>query len=324
MDIGSVNYYEILGILPQATKPEIKTAYYKISKELHPDKLPLDTPELARSILSEKYKKITEAYSCLIDPDKRREYDQQFEPHQHGNYYSDNNRQDNVNYQDNHSEVWFDENQIRWAAENLKIKLDQIERDAEQRYTYQINFIEQELLTAVKQINYKGSIDALPSIADKGQSITSGIIWIIVGFIVLYIRNYILGLLGIIFMSIGFLKIIYGCQMPLNRHKKILKAKSLYQNFVDKKLRYLQQKDEEILQEKNLIKSRIQNFQAIPISTITRDFFRSLSSEDQLLLLVAIHENKNQLNTEEQEMVKVALGIGAAAVLLGLMGLMGL
>ncbi len=324
MDMGSVNYYEILGILPQATKPEIKAAYYKISKELHPDKIPLDTPELARSILEEKYKKITEAYSCLIDPDQRREYDQQIDTEQHDNYRSDHSGQDNTYYQDDNSEVWFDENQIRWAAENLKFQLAHIEREAEQRYTYQINLIEQELLTAVKQINYQGSIDALQSIVDKRQSITNGIIWFIVGFIVLCIGNYLLGLLGVILTFIGFLKIIYGIQMSLNRNNKILKAKRLHREFIYKQEKYLQKKNEEILKAKNQIKSRIQQFRAIPISTITRDFFRSLSSEDQLLLLVAIHENKSQLNTEEQEMVQVALGIGAAAVLLGLMGLMGL
>lgn len=324
MDVDSLNYYEILGILPQATKQEVKTAYYQISKELHPDKIPPDTPKLARSILEEKYKIVTQAYSCLIDPDQRRNYDRQINIYQYNNNSSDNNQQNNSSYQEDDFTAWFDEAQIRLAAENLKIKLGSIERNAEEKYSYQINLIEQELLIALKQLNYQGKINDIPHLADKRQSMTNGIIIGLIGLVVLFFTNSLLGIIGIVLIFIGMFKIIRGSQMSLNYHKKTLIAKKIYQDFINKKEKYLQQITEEISQERGKIKLRIQHFQSIPISTITKDFFCNLSSEDKILLLVAINENQSSLKTEDQEIIKVVLGIGSMVVLLGIMGLIGL
>lgn len=62
----SINYYEILGISKDATDKEIKSAYRKLSKELHPDTATGD---------EEKFKKVREAYDVLSDPQKRQQYD---------------------------------------------------------------------------------------------------------------------------------------------------------------------------------------------------------------------------------------------------------
>jgi molecular chaperone DnaJ len=66
----SMNPYEILGVTKGASTDDIKKAYRKKSKELHPDKHPGDKQK------EEDYKKINEAYEILKDPKKKQFYDQ--------------------------------------------------------------------------------------------------------------------------------------------------------------------------------------------------------------------------------------------------------
>jgi DnaJ-class molecular chaperone len=64
------NYYEILGVEIDAKENEIKLAYRKLAKKYHPD-LNKKDPH-AKS----KFIELKEAYDTLIDPVKRKIYDQ--------------------------------------------------------------------------------------------------------------------------------------------------------------------------------------------------------------------------------------------------------
>ena len=63
--------YEVLGLSRDATADDIKKAYKKAALKYHPDKN-TDDPQTAE----EQFKKVTEAYTILSDPEKRTMYDQ--------------------------------------------------------------------------------------------------------------------------------------------------------------------------------------------------------------------------------------------------------
>ena len=64
------DYYEILGVPRTANEGDLKSAFRKLAKELHPDKNPDDKKAEA------KFKEAAEAYEVLRDPQKRSAYDQ--------------------------------------------------------------------------------------------------------------------------------------------------------------------------------------------------------------------------------------------------------
>ncbi len=61
--------YSLLGVKRAASDAEIKSAYRKLAKELHPDKNK-DNPKA-----TERFSKVTMAYDLLSDKDKRAQYD---------------------------------------------------------------------------------------------------------------------------------------------------------------------------------------------------------------------------------------------------------
>ncbi len=63
------DYYDILGVKPEASDAEIKSAYRKLARKFHPD-------VSKESGAEDKFKAANEAYEALKDPAKRRAYDQ--------------------------------------------------------------------------------------------------------------------------------------------------------------------------------------------------------------------------------------------------------
>ncbi len=61
--------YEALGVAKGATEKEIKSAYRKLAKELHPDRNK-DNPAA-----TQRFSDVTKAYDLLLDKDKRAQYD---------------------------------------------------------------------------------------------------------------------------------------------------------------------------------------------------------------------------------------------------------
>jgi curved DNA-binding protein len=76
-----VDYYKILGIDKSASAKEIKSAYRKLARKLHPDLNPNDKDA------KRKFQEINEANEVLSDPEKRKKYDQHGENWQHAGEY---------------------------------------------------------------------------------------------------------------------------------------------------------------------------------------------------------------------------------------------
>ena len=72
-----IDYYKVLELDQNATKSDIKKAYRKLARKYHPDLNPND------ATAQKRFQQINEAHEVLIDPEKRKKYDQYGKDWQH-------------------------------------------------------------------------------------------------------------------------------------------------------------------------------------------------------------------------------------------------
>jgi len=84
--LSKKDYYDILGVPKNASEDDIKKAYKKLAIKFHPDKN--HAPKAV-----EAFKKVSAAYACLTDKEKRKIYDLTGEePGNHQPTQNNNNR----------------------------------------------------------------------------------------------------------------------------------------------------------------------------------------------------------------------------------------
>jgi curved DNA-binding protein len=76
-----VDYYKILGVSKNASAEDIKKAYRKLARKLHPDLNPNDKEA------NKKFQQINEANEVLSDLEKRKKYDQYGKDWQHADQF---------------------------------------------------------------------------------------------------------------------------------------------------------------------------------------------------------------------------------------------
>ncbi len=81
-----IDYYKILGIDKGASEEDIKKAYRKLARKLHPDLNPNDKEA------HQKFQQINEANEVLSDPEKRKKYDTYGKDWQHADQFEQQKR----------------------------------------------------------------------------------------------------------------------------------------------------------------------------------------------------------------------------------------
>src|SRR5690625_4597755 len=105
------DYYYILGIRPDASRSEIRSAYRKLSLKFHPDKNKGDP------FFEKHFKEILEAFEVLYNEDEKRNYDQRYKSK--NTYYSYSG--EIISFQANKTTVLSGEEiTFFWATKNVK------------------------------------------------------------------------------------------------------------------------------------------------------------------------------------------------------------
>lgn len=88
-----IDYYKVLELDKNATKADIKKAYRKLARKYHPDLNPNDASAQKR------FQQINEAHEVLIDPEKRKKYDQYGKDWAHADEFEKTRNQRQQQYQ---------------------------------------------------------------------------------------------------------------------------------------------------------------------------------------------------------------------------------
>ena len=75
--LDELSYYEYLGLRPGCDYVAVRDGFYARAQRFHPDRFVARGGDSLRSAVYEVYKRMTEAYNVLLDPELRVAYDRQ-------------------------------------------------------------------------------------------------------------------------------------------------------------------------------------------------------------------------------------------------------
>lgn len=74
--LDQLSYYQLLGVEPAATPEQLRTAYFELSLEFHPDRFLLLRSGDIKEKIYKIFRRVNEAYSVLADERRRAAYDE--------------------------------------------------------------------------------------------------------------------------------------------------------------------------------------------------------------------------------------------------------
>ena len=74
-DLEQYSYYELLNIDANAAADDVRQAFHRMALGLHPDRYQAAADPALQQQVYAIYKRITEGYRVLMEPQLRREYD---------------------------------------------------------------------------------------------------------------------------------------------------------------------------------------------------------------------------------------------------------
>ena len=74
-DLEQYNYYELLNLTPEATADEVQAMFHRMALSMHPDRHAASDDVEFQAMIYTIYKRVSEGYRVLKDPDQRKEYD---------------------------------------------------------------------------------------------------------------------------------------------------------------------------------------------------------------------------------------------------------
>ncbi len=78
--LEDANHYQVLDLAPDATRADIRSAYFALSKRFHPDRLFKEGHEELADQMAAVFARLTEAYDVLGRPARREAYDRSLGP----------------------------------------------------------------------------------------------------------------------------------------------------------------------------------------------------------------------------------------------------
>jgi hypothetical protein len=249
---------------------------------MHPDMIPLGAPEKMRKVIEENFKLVNQAYEVLSDSTLREKYDSELFGKHESTGYKGSNREKNA-------KEWLDPYQLNLAIKKLDKRIQNIKLDAEKRCSRKISQAKDEVEYAIRKIGNNVNINNLWNIRGKDTSV--GITFLIFGFLLMAIPNFLVGLIGFCTFLASVIEIIRGTQVDPKFNQNLINARELASK-LDSKIKIIEAlKDKEIILHLEEIKEKLNYFQQISAYEIADSFFNNLSPEDQTLLLVAIQKN---------------------------------